>query len=224
MKRKIIKTGDGSTTIHLEEWDEQYHSKHGAIQEAYHVFAHSGLDHFISLKEPSSLSILEMGFGTGLNAFITLLEAEERHLRIDYTGVEAYPITIEELPSLNYVQQLDAGSFSDEFQQMHQVSWEKGHTITSQFNLTKRKQFFHEVDDEDRFDLIYFDAFGARVQPELWTEAIFSKMYSAMKRDGVLVTYAAKGSVRRAMQAVGFEVERLPGPPGKREMLRATKI
>lgn len=219
MKREIITTKDGSTTIHILDWDEHYHSKHGAIQEAYHVF----IDHGLSAINKKQLSILEMGFGTGLNAFITLLEAEKNKLHIDYTGIEAYPVLPEELRQLNYSKLLNTEDQQHQFDKMHSCPWEKPCSISDNFNLLKRQTDFREIHDKAKFDLIYFDAFGARVQPELWTESIFQKMYNALRPRGVLVTYAAKGSVRRAMLAVGFEVERLPGPPGKREMLRATK-
>ena len=220
MKREIIITSDGSTTIHLPDWNEQYHSKHGAIQEAYHVFIKSGLDQL----ETDEISILEIGFGTGLNAFITFLESQNRNLKIDYVGVEAYPVSADEVEKLNYIAELKADLFADAFQKMHDAAWEEKHQILEGFHLTKRKQFFEDIEDQNAYDLIYFDAFGARNQPELWTEPIFQKMYEALKVDGILTTYAAKGSVRRAMLAVGFEVERLPGPPGKREMLRAKKV
>lgn len=219
MKRKIILTKDGSTTIQLLDWDEQYHSKNGAIQEANHVFIKQGLTQ-LKLKE---ISILEIGFGTGLNAFITFLEAQKKNLHIDYVGVEAYPVAKNELDKMNYVDTLNAKEYEEVFSSMHQCNWNKKQTISSNFKLTKRKQQFEEITDENVFNLIYFDAFGAQVQPELWTEYIFKKMYNALKLNGILVTYSAKGSVRRAMQSVGFTVERLPGPPGKREMLRAIK-
>jgi len=212
-------TADGSTTIHITEWDEQYHSKHGAIQEAKHVFIKNGLTLFANQK----ISILEIGFGTGLNCFITFLEAPKMKLVIDYVGVEAYPLATEEVDKMNYVNQLEASELSNVFNKMHQQDWEIKDEISSDFSLTKRKQFFNEINDENKFDLIYFDAFGARVQPELWTEEIFEKMFKALKPGGVLITYSAKGSVRRAMLAVGFLVEKLPGPLGKREMLRAIK-
>ena len=219
MERKIIVTADGSSTIHLPEWDEQYHSKHGAIQEARHVFIKSGLSLFSNLK----IAILEIGFGTGLNSFITFLEAPKNKLTVNYVGVEAYPVATVDIKKLNYVSQLNALEFKGVFTTMHEQEWELKNKITSSFSLTKRKQFFHEINDKDTFDLIYFDAFAARVQPELWTESIFKLMYEALRKEGILVTYSAKGSVRRAMQSVGFTVERLPGPPGKREMLRAVK-
>jgi tRNA U34 5-methylaminomethyl-2-thiouridine-forming methyltransferase MnmC len=230
MKREIIITADGSSTIHIPEWDEQYHSKHGAIQEAYHVFIKHGLLHFISsegvsesYKTVSEVSILEIGFGTGLNTFITLLETEKLKSNIDYTGVEGYPVLADEINALNYTQTLNAGNRAKLFKAIHNVSWEEKHQICDGFTLIKRKQFFSEIDDTEAYNIIYFDAFGARVQPELWTESVFKIMYKALKTKGILVTYSAKGSVRRAMQAVGFTVERLPGPPGKREMLRACK-
>ncbi len=239
MQREIVITADGSSTIHLPEWDEQYHSKHGAIQEAYHVFIKHGLHHlcssrseehypelalgFHNINSLSTISILEIGFGTGLNAFITLLEAEKLGVSIDYRGVEGYPVLMDEISQLNYSTELDAESKEALFKTLHELPWEESQVITDQFSLTKQNRFFSEISEIDVYNLIYFDAFGARVQPELWTEAIFKKMYDALKENGVLVTYSAKGSVRRAMQAVGFKVERLPGPPGKREMLCACK-
>ncbi|NLP59166.1 tRNA (5-methylaminomethyl-2-thiouridine)(34)-methyltransferase MnmD [Lutibacter sp. B1] len=219
MKRNIIVTGDGSTTIHIPEWDEQYHSKHGAVQEAKHVFIKNGL----SLFSNKEINILEIGFGTGLNCFITFLEAPKMHLTINYVGVEAYPVVFDEVEKMNYSKTLEAKEQGDVFAAMHRLSWEEQYKISNDFNLIKRKQFFNEINDKNEFNLIYFDAFGARVQPELWTEEIFKIMFKALKSGGVLVTYSAKGSVRRAMQAVGFTVEKLQGPPGKREMLRAIK-
>jgi len=216
LKREIIITSDGSTTIHLPDWNEQYHSKHGAIQEAYHVFIKNGLE----LQQKEAISILEIGFGTGLNCFITFLESDKK---VNYVGIEAYPVIAEEVIKLNYVSELKAEKKQVVFDKMHTLSWEEEHKITKNFNLTKRQQFFKDIDDKEQFDLVYFDAFGAEHQPDLWTEDIFKRMFEALNENGILVTYSAKGSVRRAMQAVGFIVERLPGPPGKREMLRATK-
>ncbi|MDH7444473.1 tRNA (5-methylaminomethyl-2-thiouridine)(34)-methyltransferase MnmD [Aquimarina sp. 2201CG14-23] len=223
LKREIITTSDGSTTIHFPEIDEHYHSKHGAINEAKHVFIKHGFDHVLATKTIKELNILEIGFGTGLNAFITCLEAIKINQTVNYVGVEAYPVAIDEIKQLNYVAQLSEQDFNVIFDAMHQSSWEIQNEISPTFLLTKRKQFFKDIKDQNHFDLIYFDAFGARVQPELWSVDIFKKMYCALGDVGVLVTYSAKGSVRRAMQEVGFVVERLPGPPGKREMLRATK-
>ena len=221
MKREIITTEDGSTTIHIPEWNEQYHSKHGAIQEAYHVFLQMGFFYFLKNNQPNSLTILEIGFGTGLNTFITFIEAKKLKTPVNYTTIEAYPILVSEIEKLNYPKQLNTSAKI--FNKLHSCKWETSEKIATDFTLLKQKKKFSEIENKNEFHLIYFDAFGARVQPELWTETIFQKMYDALKINGVLVTYSAKGSVRRAMQSVGFSVERLPGPPGKREMLRATK-
>mgnify|MGYP000129345274 FL=1 len=219
MKREILQTLDGSTTIHLPDWNESYHSKHGAIQEAYHVFIKNGLNTFNS----QPVCLLEIGFGTGLNAFITYLEAMKSNQKIDYYGVEAYPISTEEISQMNYVTELNATSEREVFKLIHDCEWELNNKIAALFTLTKRKQFFEQINDEDKFDLIYFDAFGYRVQPELWSTEIFRKMYRSLKSKGTLVTYAARGVVKRSLIEVGFIVEKLPVPPGKREMFRATK-
>lgn len=219
MQRVIQVTADGSTTIHIPDWNENYHSKHGAIQEAQHVFIKNGLHVF----GEGSISILEIGFGTGLNAFITWLETKKCACDIDYVGVEAFPINAEEVQAMNYPQQLQAVCDSDVFLQMHNLAWEKTHLLSENFKLTKRKQLIEEIRDHAAFNLIYFDAFGYRVQPELWTEDVFLRMYRALKPGGILVTYAARGIVKRNMLAAGFSVEKLEGPPGKREMFRASK-
>ena len=223
MQRKIITTADGSKTIHLADWDEQYHSKHGAVQEALHVFIESGLHHYHNNNSSQEISILEIGFGTGLNAYLTLLECTKLNIEVDYVGIEAYPVAYEEIKQLNYPKIIIQKEQDKLFDDLHTTNWEIKNHITDSFVLTKRQQFFRDVDDVDIYNLIYFDAFGAKVQPELWTEIIFNKMFVALKPNGILVTYSAKGSVRRALLSVGFTVERLQGPPGKREMLRATK-
>ena len=219
MKREIIITNDGSTTIRIPDWDENYHSTHGAIQEAKHVFIKNGLDLF---QNQDSISILEIGFGTGLNAFITFLETLNKE-KVNYVGVEAYPISAEEITQMNYVSQLDAEKYREIFDKMHACDWENQQMITQNFLLTKRKQFFQDIEDKNQFDLIYFDAFGFPLQPELWSEVIFKKMYDALLPKGTLVTYACRSSIKNAMLSVGFSIEKLPGAPGKREMLRATK-
>lgn len=219
MKRRVIITADGSKTIQIEDWNEQYHSIHGAVQEAYHVFIKNGLNQF----KNQEISILEIGFGTGLNALITLVEAQKLDLKIKYEGAEAFPVSMEEITALNYVETLNFQQYEKQFLQMHKSEWGMPLQLTTDFTLFKNKLDFKDIKHQNLFNLIYFDAFGYRVQPELWSVAIFEKMFNALKQGGVLVTYAAKGSVRRAMQEVGFTVERLPGPPGKREMLRAIK-
>ena len=219
MKREIIITKDGATTIRIPEWDENYHSTHGAIQEAKHVFIKNGLDLF---QTQNSVSISSIGCGTGLNACITFLETKTNE-QVKYVGVEAYPVAAEEVSQMNYASQLDAASEQSVFDLLHSSNWDIEYSITDNFNLTKRKQFFQDITDKNCYDLIYFDAFGFPLQPELWSEAIFHKMYDALLPNGVLVTYACRTPIRRAMLTAGFSVEKLPGAPGKREMLRATK-
>lgn len=219
MKREIIQTLDGSTTIYLPEWDESYHSKNGAIQEAYHVFIKNGF----SLFQGKPIAILEIGFGTGLNAFITCLETNQAKQSIYYVGVEAYPVAIDEAMQMNYANSI-AQESEPLFKQLHLAAWEKPTVITPLFTLTKRQQFFQDIQDVGLYDLVYFDAFGYKVQPELWSEEVFAAMYKAMKPGGVLVTYACRSVIKKAMLTVGFKVEKLPGAPGKREMLRAFKL
>jgi tRNA U34 5-methylaminomethyl-2-thiouridine-forming methyltransferase MnmC len=218
LKREIITTKDGSTSLFIPEWNETYHSKNGAIQEAYHVFIKNGL----SIFKGKSVSILEIGFGTGLNAFITSLEAEKNNLPIDYTAVEAFPITIEEIDAMNFASKIDSNK-TNIFSTIHQLNWEVKNQVNDNFYLTKRKQFFQDINDKDCFDIIYFDAFSFDVQPELWSEAIFTKMHTALKTNGILVTYACRTIIKQAMISAGFSIEKLPGAPGKREMLRAYK-
>lgn len=223
LQRKIITTADGSSSIQIEDWNEQYHSKHGAIREAQHVFIQNGLNEFQKIK--NDLSILEIGFGTGLNCFLTLIEAQKSHTIIKYTGVEKYPILEKEWKTLNYLNQIENGaSFKKEYELLFHSDWEHFQPITSSFSLLKKKIDFFNIPYDTRYDLIYFDAFGFRVQPHLWNQQMFDHMYQLTTPNGILVTYAAKGIVRRAMINAGFNVERLPGPPGKREMLRARKI
>jgi len=218
LKREIIQTNDGSTSIYLPDWNESYHSKHGAIQEANHVFIKNGL----SLFEGKPVSILEIGFGTGLNALITYYESLKNQQTIHYVGLEAYPVSIEEVVQMNYPTEINS-SLNDAFQLLHTSNWETEIQFNSNFTFKKRKQFFQEIKDSNTFDLIYFDAFGYDKQPELWSVVIFKSMFDALKKNGILVTYACRSILKRNMIEAGFKVEKLPGAPGKREMLRAIK-
>ena len=221
MKRELLRTGDGSLTIRLPEWNEQYHSHHGAIAEALHVFIHMGLDHLRQQQKTEPLAVLEVGFGTGLNTLMTWQHASDQGFSIDYRTLEAFPVERQEQELLNYPELLNADP--KVYQRMHELPWGSKQELSPGFELEKIKIRLEDYQPLGDRHLIYFDAFGPRVQPELWTDEIFSKMFNDLLPAGVLVTYSAKGSVRRSMQSVGFEVERLPGPPGKREMLRATK-
>ena len=161
MNRKVILTQDGSSTLEIEGWDEHYHSTHGAITEAYHVFIHNGL----ALFEGKEIHLLEIGLGTGLNAFITFLEHERLGQTLFYEGVEAYPLLEEEVQKLNYVERLQVPDKMDIFYKIHQSPWGTFQKLSDTFSLKKRQQFFQDINDKEQFDLIYFDAFGARVQP-----------------------------------------------------------
>ncbi|PQB03829.1 tRNA (5-methylaminomethyl-2-thiouridine)(34)-methyltransferase MnmD [Aureitalea marina] len=221
MKRKLLRTADGSLTIHLPEWNEHYHSHHGAIAEAEHVFMQMGLNHCLKQFDERPIAVLEIGFGTGLNALMTLQQGMRQGISFHYRTLEAYPVAEMEYSQLNYPELLEADSkiFSD----LHQADWNTTVNISPGFDLEKVNIRLEDFEPSGDRHLIFFDAFGPRVQPELWTETVFEKMHAELLDGGSLVTYSAKGSVRRAMQSVGFEVERLPGPPGKREMLRATR-
>lgn len=220
MKREIIVTGDGSTTIHLPDLNESYHSKHGAIQEAVHVFIKNGLD----LIEKDEVSILEIGFGTGLNAWLTYFFAQHTNKKINYKGVEAYPVALDEVLQLNYhLQWPDFDNGALVFSKMHQCVWEQKTSISNFYHLQKCQLLFDQINDMNTYDLIYFDAFGFRVQPELWSEQIFAIMFNALKSGGILTTYACRTPIKKAMESVGFKTQKLAGPPGKREMLRAIK-
>lgn len=221
LKKELLQTEDGSLTIHLPEWNESYHSKHGAIQEAYHVFIKNGLDFFAERKE---VSILEIGFGTGLNAFITLLESQKRTQNIKYTGIEAFPVRADIYNQLNFDVLLHAEHQKKDFIALHESEWEKENHISPTFVLTKHQMKFEDITFENQFDLIYFDAFGYRVQPELWSLDIFQRMFSSLKQEGILTTYACRGLVTKNLKESGFTVQKTQGPIGKREMTIAHKI
>lgn len=220
MQREIIETSDGSKTIRIIDLDENYHSHHGALQEAKHVFIQYGLDYF---KDKKNLSIFEMGFGTGLNAFLTAIETIHSDKKIEYTGIEAYPVSEEEVHLLGY-NQLMGAEFSELYDKIHSVEWGSLQEITPNFKLHKIVNKIESVElKANFFDLIYYDAFGPRAQDEMWTVELFQKMFNSLRVGGVLVTYCAKGQVKRNLKEVGFKIEALPGPPGKREMTRAFK-
>jgi len=220
MNRKLITTNDGSQTIFVEDLNETYHSIHGAIQEANHVFIDHGLRLFHSDER---VRILEVGFGTGLNALLTFLNADNLKLNVDYVGVEAFPVEEELLEKIEYPSFLEGGA-EEMFKRIHDCAWNEKHELSNSFALTKMKMKIELLQSETNFfDLIYFDAFGPAVQGELWQPTILNQMYDLLKLNGVLVTYCAKGQVKRDLKSAGFTVETLPGPPGKREMTRAIK-
>ena len=215
---EIFETQDGSHSILSKQYGVSYHSKYGAIQESRHVFLQAGL-HYKALQQ-KDLAILEIGFGTGLNALLTFEEAERHQWNIHYETVEAFPIELPQALQLNYPARLNTEKLSGIFIALHSCSWEEIHRLSPFFTFRKVCQSFQEIQYERQFDLIYFDAFAPDAQPELWEPPLLSLLYKALRPGGMLVTYCAKGSVKRAFKAVGFQVEALPGPPGKREMTR----
>ena len=221
MNPELIITGDGSHTLFVPELNEHYHSTYGAIQESRHVFFEAGLKQII-INQPV-VRILEVGFGTGLNAFLSLLEADRSGKTIHYTAIEPFPLEPAIIKLLNYPELLGASTASL-FKMLHEVVWNREMQITDHFVLYKILHDLKNIELQSGFfDLVYFDAFGPEVQPELWTEEIFRKIFSSIKKKGILVTYSAKGSIRRALKNAGFTVEKLAGPPGKREITRAIK-
>lgn len=220
--RQIVTTKDESSTLFVPELNQHYHSVHGAIQESQHVFIEAG---FIFKSELNSLKIFEVGFGTGLNAFMTANIAKEKKISTEYWAVEKYPLSETEFEQLNYPSLLNTHNDSLNFELLHTSSWGELSPINEYFHLQKIKGDLKTLElDANYFDIIYFDAFAPSSQADLWTIEIFEKMFSFLKNGGILVTYCVKGDVRRNMKAAGFKVDKIPGPPGKREMARATAI
>jgi tRNA U34 5-methylaminomethyl-2-thiouridine-forming methyltransferase MnmC len=222
MQPEIFLTEDGSSSLYLNSINESYHSKYGAIEESLHVFINAGLK---STKEKDKINILEIGFGTGLNALLTLLDCVKRKLHICYHSLEPFPLPCSIYSKLNFCEALGEIRAQNLFLLLHKTKWNAEIEINEFFTLKKLKQKLEEIKlTVDFYHLIYFDAFSPGVQNELWTKPIFEKINKTMKQKGVLVTYSAKGSVRRNLTEAGFRVERLPGPKGKREMIRAVKL
>ena len=216
---QIIKTSDGSHTIYVPEIDEHYHSVHGAVQESTVIFINSGFD----FCKADPISILEVGFGTGLNALLTAIKSIEGTREVNYTSIENYPLDNKTISSLNYNE--FAGENGREiFHLIHLSPWNTRVNICKNFNLHKMEADFTKEKLPGKYDLIYFDAFGPDKQPEMWTRKMFSGISDVTNKKGILVTYSAKGEVKRSLIACGFEVTLLPGPPGKRQMIRAVKI
>ncbi|MDH4471244.1 MAG: tRNA (5-methylaminomethyl-2-thiouridine)(34)-methyltransferase MnmD [Fluviicola sp.] len=220
MERQIVTTADGSKTIFLPEWNEHYHSSHGALQEAQHVFIRHGLH----LLTSDYITVLEMGFGTGLNALLTFFSSEKRNQYVHYIGIEAFPPSEEEIAAMDYASFASDPTSGAIYEHMHATSWNTPAPISEHFVLEKQLcDLQNATVAPETVDLVYFDAFGPRVQPELWTPEVFQRIYDWLVPGGILVTYCAKGQVKRDLKSVGFLVESLPGPPGKREMTRAFK-
>lgn len=220
MKKEIVVTGDGSKTIHMPELNESYHSTHGALQEALHVFIANGL----ALVNGSKINVFELGFGTGLNAILTYRYAQDKQIKIDYVGVEAFPVDPEMIKELDYISFLEENERAPYFN-MHVTDW--GETTQMGDNMSFLKEDMKVEDysvNRNDFDIVFFDAFGPRTQGELWKPEILEKVGSLLKPGGILTTYCAQGQFRRDLKSVGFDVRKVPGPPGKREMTIAVKL
>ena len=216
---KLEQTADGSYTLYVPELDEHYHSVKGALTESQHIFIDMGLKH----SRVPSPHILEIGLGTGLNCFLTLLTAAETQRNIHYTGIERFPLSMEVIQKLDYPTLINKGH-EEEYMAIHQAPWGENIPLSPWFTLHKIEGDFTNYAFKKGYDIIYFDAFAPEKQPEMWEQSLFDGLYSTLNEGGILTTYCAKGVVRRMLQTAGFIVERLPGPPGgKREILRATK-
>jgi tRNA U34 5-methylaminomethyl-2-thiouridine-forming methyltransferase MnmC len=221
---ELIKTDDGSNTLYNKQLKEYYHSRFGAIAESKHVFIEAGLQYAMS-QEAYSLNIFEVGFGTGLNAFLTFLSTTNLNTPVFYHTIEPFPLPDQIVEKLNYSQNIGSELEKEIFRKLHHSHWDQIVVISDHFHFLKQKIKLEEVELRPQYyHLVYFDAFAPDIQPELWTSDIFARIFKSLKVGGVVTTYSAKGKVRRNLQSVGFNVERIRGPKGKREMIRATKI
>jgi len=222
MTRKLIVTDDGSHTLKVEGLQEHYHSTFGAINESAHVFIKAGLRRVLE-ENPGELAIFEVGFGTGLNALLTLLEKKIKGVDVHYTTIEAHPLEEAIWTRLNYAEIIGGEEAKTAFAKLHSCKWDEAKEIVPGFYFEKHNCKLETFTAGRSFDLVYFDAFGPDVQPELWSEAIFRNIAGMTSTGGILVTYSCKGSVKRALKAAGFGTEKLPGPKGKREILRGVR-
>ncbi len=212
-------TSDSSHTLYIPEMEEHYHSVNGAVQESLHVYIEAGLNQC----RKKTINVLEFGFGTGLNAFLTIFEAEKRNLKVNYATIEKYPLPASVTNQLNYAEGFSE-KFHTYFKEIHNCEWESFVKITDHFQIKKIRSDFSEFVFDDNYDVVFYDAFAPDKQSDVWSQEIFNKIFQHTNPEGILTTYCAKGNIRRMMQAAGFQTERIPGPPGKREMLWARKI
>jgi tRNA U34 5-methylaminomethyl-2-thiouridine-forming methyltransferase MnmC len=222
---QILSTADGSSSLINLDLNETYHSIHGAIQESQHVFIESGLSYLHQHSQAKEISILEIGFGTGLNVLLTLLATKDLNIKIYYEGIEAFPLPKETVALLNYPDLLKSEGSKNIFDHLHQTDWNEKQMISLRFHLCKRNVKIQDANfEKEKFDLIYFDAFAPSKQPEMWERGVLQKVTEAMKPQGIFVTYSAKGQLKRDLISLGLLVEKIAGPPGKREMIRAIKV
>jgi len=222
MKTEIRQTKDGSATLYVPELNEHYHSINGALQESLHVFIRAGLD--FKLEKKDNVRLLEIGFGTGLNALLSLQQVRLHEVRVQYDTLEKYPLSPDLIADMHFEKFILNPELLDFLPFLHQAPWHEPVPVLPNFELRKIQADLTTYElPENYYDLIYFDAFAPEKQPELWTNEIFRQLYHSLQADGVLVSYCAKGSFKRSLKAAGFTVESLPGPIGKREMTRGLK-
>ncbi len=217
---ELKQTADGSFTLYNRTLNEHYHSIHGAKTESKHVFINNGLAYFLSNSLSDQINILEVGFGTGLNCYYTLkhLIKNKHKINLFYHALEPFPLNEE------VTKKFDAIFKDDLFSTMHRLDWNKNQLISKNLFINKSTEKIQNLNSKKKYDLVYFDAFGPRVEDKLWDLSVLKFIFHLMNGNGVFVTYCAKGQVRRDLEQIGFKVQRLPGPPGKREMLRAIKV
>lgn len=216
---EVITTEDGSHTLKNKHLNETYHSVHGAVQESMHVFVTNGLDFFRTTNKPAEIAILEIGFGTGLNALLTLQYARSNKTIIDYTTIEPFPLTDGVWERLNHGE-----GDRESFEALHRASWDASTAMTPEFTLRKVKKTLQEASFSSGFDVIYFDAFAPSVQPELWNLEMLQKVTATLRVGGIFVTYSARGQLKRDLKQLGLRVDTLAGPPGKNEMVRGVNV
>ena len=223
MKKSIIQTEDGSPSIFVEELKETYHSRNGAVTESDYVYIKKGMQFWIENNPDKSLKVFELGLGTGLNAYLSYVFSLENQLNCTYFSLEKFPLSDDEINALQMEASLPSPQNQHFFHRLHHLEWDQFHTHPH-FNFHKQKIDFLNFSSQAQFDILYYDAFGYHAQSDLWQTDALQKSYDLLRPGGVWVSYCAKGTVRRSLQQVGFQVERLEGPPGKREMLRAIKM
>ena len=222
-RKKIIKTEDGSITYRIDTLKENYHSLYGAVTESQFVYLAEGFNFWSKNNNDQKCDIFELGYGTGLIAYLTFLEANKISKSVNYYSIDPFPLSIKEVKLLKYDELFEHLKSLTTFNEFSDIIWNHPQEVSPYFDITKNKTYFQDFKSQKLFDLIYYDAFGAHSQPEIWDPQLMKKCYKLLKPGGIWVSYCAKGSVRRGLQDAGFTVYRLPGPPGKREMLRAVK-
>ncbi len=222
---QLINTSDGSHTIKHLGLNETYHSTHGAIQESRHIYIQQGLHYVIDQFHPRSLRILEMGFGTGLNALLTMIDEKADNIKKTYHAIEVYPVPDDILEQLNYPDHLHHQKAAQSFSELHKAAWNKDVKLNADFTIHKMHADICSLElREDFYDVVYFDAFAPRVQPEIWSKSVLANVIGAMGNKGVIVTYCANGQFKRNLKDLEMQVEEVPGPPGKRVMVRAYRL